>query len=361
MAVIEVEELLEPISEDAPCGEDPEFDAAFGEMERAAEAKPEQQYGDTIIPAEEADWKSVKRNALDVLGRSKDLRAATNLARALLHTDGFAGFRDCLELIVGYLERYWESIHPQLDPDDDNDPTMRVNTLMSLRDGASTLSFIKRTPLVQAPALGNFSLRDILIARGESAAADGEKPEMSTVEAAFMATEPQAILDLRDSVRETANHARKIEALVTEQVGAANTVSLDALIETCRDIERIVTEQLQRRGVGDDDEESAESSDGDDPSAGDETTATARATSRPNGEINTREDVIRTLDRLCAYYERHEPSSPLPLLLKRAKRLASMSFLEIIRDLTPEGLTQAESIGGLQSEEVDSNNADSYQ
>ena len=63
-------------------------------------------------------------------------------------------------------------------------------------------------------------------------------------------------------------------------------------------------------------------------------------------KTNTREDVIRALDKACRYYESHEPSSPVPLLLKRAKRLVAKDFMEILRDLAPEGVSQAEKISG---------------
>jgi type VI secretion system protein ImpA len=69
-----------------------------------------------------------------------------------------------------------------------------------------------------------------------------------------------------------------------------------------------------------------------------------------NGEIKSREDVVRILDRLCDYLNRHEPSSPVPLLLKGAKRLMSKSFIEVIRDLGPEGLAQIERISGTTDE-----------
>ena len=39
-------------------------------------------------------------------------------------------------------------------------------------------------------------------------------------------------------------------------------------------------------------------------------------------------------------------SSPLPLLIDRAKRLAPMPFLDILRDLAPDGLAQAQTIAG---------------
>jgi type VI secretion system protein ImpA len=66
-----------------------------------------------------------------------------------------------------------------------------------------------------------------------------------------------------------------------------------------------------------------------------------------SGEIRSAEDVVSALEKICQYYERHEPSSPVPLLLRRAQRLVSKSFLEIIRDLSPEAKKQIENIGGV--------------
>ena len=68
--------------------------------------------------------------------------------------------------------------------------------------------------------------------------------------------------------------------------------------------------------------------------------------SASSGEINSREDVIRILDRACQYYERHEPASPVPLLLRRARGLVHKDFLEIMRDLAPGGVQDVEKIKG---------------
>jgi len=66
------------------------------------------------------------------------------------------------------------------------------------------------------------------------------------------------------------------------------------------------------------------------------------------GDLRSRDDVVRLLDRVCDYYRRQEPSSPVPLLLERAKRLVPMDFLQIVRDLTPSGASEAELIAGVE-------------
>jgi type VI secretion system protein ImpA len=59
--------------------------------------------------------------------------------------------------------------------------------------------------------------------------------------------------------------------------------------------------------------------------------------------------VVHLLDQICDYYERVEPSSPLPLLLCRCKRLVSANFMDIIRDLAPGGVPQVETLRGKDS------------
>ena len=51
--------------------------------------------------------------------------------------------------------------------------------------------------------------------------------------------------------------------------------------------------------------------------------------------------MVRALDRICEFYARTGPSSPVPMLLQRARRLVDKSFLEVLRDLVPDGLNQA--------------------
>ena len=63
-------------------------------------------------------------------------------------------------------------------------------------------------------------------------------------------------------------------------------------------------------------------------------------------QIQTRDDVVRVLDLIIEYYERHEPSNPIPLLLNRCKRLVNASFLDVIQDLIPDALEKAKNLGG---------------
>ena len=65
-----------------------------------------------------------------------------------------------------------------------------------------------------------------------------------------------------------------------------------------------------------------------------------------NVDIRTREEALLMIDKLITYFERNEPTNPAPLLIKRARRLVSMSFVDIIKDMAPESLKQIETIAG---------------
>ncbi len=65
-----------------------------------------------------------------------------------------------------------------------------------------------------------------------------------------------------------------------------------------------------------------------------------------SGEIGSRADVVRVLDKICEYYERFEPASPVPMFMKRAKRLVTMSFVDVIKDLAPDAMARIEVFAG---------------
>lgn len=52
------------------------------------------------------------------------------------------------------------------------------------------------------------------------------------------------------------------------------------------------------------------------------------------------------LDILCQYLEKSEPTNPVQILLRRAQRMMQMGFLELLRDMAPDGLDQAEKVVG---------------
>jgi type VI secretion system protein ImpA len=336
MGSIDTDRLLEPLTPDSPCGPDLEYSGVM-ELERLAQGKPERQFGDALLPPEEPDWAAVGDMAADLAGQTKDLRVLLKLAQALIRTEGFGGFSDALALIRGTAERYWDCLYPPIDPDD-GDPTLRVNTLLGLCDPDLTLKPLREAPLVRSKNFGRVSMRDVAIAAGAlPPPTDREPPTATTIDGAFREADLEALRALADAIRSSSADLRATETLFTEQVGARAAIGLDPLRSLLREAEKIMTQQIARRG-GDTVEETgaAESEEGAEEGAG----------GGAVGAVRSREDVVRLLDRISEYYRAREPSSPVPLLLERAKRLAYMDFLAIVQDLAPAGLAEVQNIRG---------------
>jgi len=363
MAVFDVEKLLSPVSADLPCGENLEYDADYAAMEKAAEGKPEQQYGDKVIPGEEPEWREVRAKALELMGRTKDLRVGMYLARSATWTDGLAGMGDTVAVLAGLVERYWDSVHPLLDPDDGNDPTVRLNTIAALTDPSSMLRAVREATIVRSRGLGKFSYRDIQVAAGELPPPSGTaKVEQSAIEGAFGDCEAEELKGTAASVKQALQSTRAIEKSLGARVGPTMVPPLEAFTDLLNSMSRLLDQKLAARGISDEAPQAEEKETAPAAAAGAEDAeangqpASAAASGRSGGapqkltgEITSREDVIRALDKICDYYKRYEPSSPVPLFLNRAKRLASKSFLEILRDLTPDAVNQALALSGIDS------------
>lgn len=334
MPELDIESLLAPLAGDAPCGVNLEYDPAFQTLQEAASGKPERQYGSTIIAAEPPDWPAVREQALALAARTRDLRVAVWLARGAARVDGLAGAVQGLQLLRGLLERYWDTVHPLLDADDGNDPTARLNALSPLShdDGLADLRAAGLTR-----ARGAVTVRDIELAFGRVEALAGESAPteagVTPAVAAAQAQSPALVAAMAGGLEAALGIAKLLET----KLGAAQAPDLAPLTKLLRCVAL-----AGRRAQGG----PATEIDAAD-SAGAGAVAGANASPKSIGAIQSREDAIRALQRVSEWIERNEPSNPAPLLIQRAQRLMKKNFLEIIRDLVPEGLGQIEKLAGL--------------
>ncbi|MCR6478545.1 type VI secretion system protein TssA [Variovorax sp. ZS18.2.2] len=336
-----VEALLTPIGEASPCGDDLEYDADFTALTTSAQGKPEQQFGDTVIPAVEPEWRQVAEQSDALLRRSKDVRPAVLLLRASTRLQGITGFVAGLELLTGLLDRFWEGIHPKLDADDDNDPTMRLNALAPLGDESMVLKDLYDAQVGMAPGVGAIRVRDIAVANNALNAVGGE----ATYSPAQIQGGLEALHAERPELIQAAlgvpGLVEKLQALLVERTGRGDVIDLTPL--------RTIGRMLQKAcsaAIGLPDEAEAEGAGGDGSQAGGAPRAAAA-----RGEILSRQDALQTLDRVIRFLEQTEPGNPAPLLIDRAKKLIGVSFLEIMANLAPGALDTIETVTGKRSSE----------
>lgn len=336
----DIEALIAPLDGDAASGSDLEYDPDFLALEAAATPRDERVVGESVIAAEEPDWDKVETLALSLFERTRDLRVAAHLCAAWASRRGQAGWADGLALVHGLLERLWDSVHPQLDAEDDDDPTARVNAVLALADPGGVLRLFRTTPFVQSPRLGRFSLRDLRIATGNlKFSGEGEPPTVAEIEACCMDCPSEQLESSAGSVERAWRHARDIDAMLTDRLGAA-APDLKLLLGDLHELQKFLLPQWASRSGSVSGEDAAETG-GED--AGDGT-----GTPAASGRIAGSGDVLRRLDEVCEYYARHEPSSPVPLLLRRAQRLVGKDFLGLLEDLAPAGIDELQRVSGVQ-------------
>jgi type VI secretion system protein ImpA len=346
-AMVDTEILLQPTSESSPCGEALDYDIDFLELEIAARGRNEQQMGDAVSAGEEPDWRAVQTMALALCERSKDLRVGVLLARARLRNDSFAGFEEGLRLLAGYAERYWDTVHPMPEPDED--ATIRINALAALADPADLLGDVRRAPLARSASLGAVSLRDVQIAsRRLTPGVDTPAVTLGDIEARFLAAPPDQLSATAASLESCADAVDVMAKIMTERGPADLGNPLDALAETLREARTEVDAHIAApapKAVAD---AAAASEDGEASVAA--AVAPIRAVVA-SGEIRGRADIVMMLDRMCRWYAANEPASPVPDLLERAKRLVSQNFLALLLELAPAGADQFRTLAGIRDAE----------
>jgi type VI secretion system protein ImpA len=329
--MFDIQSLLQPVTADAPGGPNLEYTSEYAQLELAIQGKPEKRVGDAVVPAEPPDWPVVLAHAVALLERSKDLRVALHLVRALLETRSFAGLADGLSLVRELVENYWDIVHPQPDTEDPDDQTVRLNAMLALvqRD---VIQALRSAPLVRSRAFGIVTARE-LEGGGDKRVGTGLS---GSVEAAFQDVDADELTAAATAVERCYKELARLEIAAAERLGA-DALNFGPLKVILAQSDAALRSGLRaRKGSA---ETGVTSAGGD---------GAAPPSSR--GEVGSREDVVRALDRICAYYVRYEPSSPVPLLLERCKRLVAMSFLDIVKDMLPDGLSTVQTIAGKHNE-----------
>jgi type VI secretion system protein ImpA len=351
---MDLDALLASRDGDEPSGENLEYDFDFMQLQIAATPGQEKQAGSEILAAEDPDFRDVEARAIAVLERSHDLRGAVILAAAVLHTRGMIGFAEVMTYIRRCLDENWDTCHPQLDADDDDDPTMRINAVKGLAGADTVLSGLRRAALTQSRNFGRLTLRDMLIASGEIVLAEGQDSvDKATIAAAFVDTGDAANAATLSAIKSAQADAKAIEGIFGDRTPGYGP-DLDDLRRMLGQMARFVGEH-----AGSDAPAEAEDDDATSPAprggggGGRRAPAGGGGGGAMPGSIETADDARAALDKVIGYFQRYEPSSPVPIILERAKRLVGADFITIMKDMAPDGLGSVRMIGGLSEDDDD--------
>jgi len=338
-----VDDWFEPLPDaDAPCGADLEYDNTFLELSQAAQGKPETQFA----PAEPPNWREVQDISQSLFERTRDLRVAMHWARAKVQLEGLRALPDTLRLFVGLLDRFWDTLHPTPDPDD-GDAYARLNVLNLLAEVEGLVGDTRSALVIQNRSIGELRVRDIEVMLGKYPPRDGESP-MSRAQVEQMLS---AAIEQNPALATVASsalvHLKELSSLLNDKVGIERAPDVRPL----HNLISCVAQAMPAAGADEEAATEGEEAEGGESGGGGAKRAAGKGLS---GGVDSRADALKAIDMVCDYLERTEPTNPAQLLLRRARRLINKNFLQLMRELAPDALTEVARIMGVDPETIQS-------
>lgn len=339
---IDLEALLTPISAEAPAGADLRHDTSpqsvyYRMRDARAEARAAERIAETD-PKDEAAilprWRALRALAVKaLLENTKDLEVGAWLTEALVRTDGLPGFTAGARLLAGLAERFWDSdLYPT--PDEDGIVT-RVAPITGLNGsgGSGTLAqALNRLPLFERPGGEVLAFWQYKISRERKA---GAIP-FETVETEARSANRAALAGRRTAVRDAETAWKSLTDVMEAKAGADAPPSTNV-----RDLIAEIAEAVSRFAPPEEEDVVDDTANGP-PTPPDDTTDQPPG-GRPAGggaAAASRDDMLRELSRIAAWFRKTEPHSPLAYTLDEAVRRGRMGWPELLAELVSDASTR---------------------
>ncbi len=337
VATLDLELLLTPITADNPCGESLRLDPVRDELSQLRKSRK-----DPIDASKDKQpkWGTVIEVATEVLAtRSKDLLIAGWLVEALVRDSGFAGFRDGLRLIHGFVDRFWDGLHPLPDGQDLSNRAAPFDWLTSSDGGARMPAALREIPLARSSDETKLNwifwhLRRVA-PRGKDEkedsfkrrSAEGEQKRQlfdAAVDAAPIPFYQTLLVDMDACLAEI-----NALAVVLDQRLGEQSPSWEELRNSIGEIRVFVYGVLKRRGGLLEDAVTLQTEE-------EELAVTINpvgGSAANTGPIRSRNEAIARMEEAARFFSQSEPHSPVAYLVRRAVRWAGMPFEEVLGEL----------------------------
>lgn len=320
--MLDIAQLLVPISVAQSCGEDLSFST---EVDTIAHARrhddPALDQGEWVEALKEADWPYVARHCEKLIrSRSKDLRLAVWLAEAHAKTRHFRGLGDGYALLAGLCERFWDELYPAAEA---GDHEQRIGNLFWLLTRSPQL--VKEIPLTEDGAV---SLADFDAARQRAASAQGTDewgnrpapvgPTVEELDARRRRNADAFNAMLLADAQYCLQALRAFEEAVDRRLGGDGPsfmAARDALQHAVDFIGLLARPTVPAAPAAADDAASAQ----------------PLLKARADGTVASRQQAIDQLHKVAEYFRRSEPHSPVAYLADKAAAWAAMPLHQWLR------------------------------
>lgn len=342
--IIDIDSLLEPISDDSPAGSNLREETSptapyylIKDARNSARAAERNNMFDSHNSEAAENWRKISQLAPDILKtQAKDLEIACWYTEALVRQHGFAGLRDGFKLIHGLIEQHWENLFPM--PDEDGIET-RVSCLTGLNgEGAEgvLIAPIRDVLITEGDDPGPFNYwryqQALDVQKISDEAARSEKAAklgftLDDVENAVAESSESFYVELRDDVQACKTEFSAISQLLDQHCGSQDappTSNINHVLQDCLSaINFLGKHKFPVEATAD---ESSEASSG----------STTAAPQKKTGPVQNREDAFRQLAEISDFFRKTEPHSPISYILQKAVKWGNMSLAELMQELIPD-------------------------
>lgn len=351
---------------------DPRFHAVERLMEPAARSFRLESIKSGGTGSVNIDWSDILSQAADLAPSGRDIRLLVIVARALANAESFDGMQQGLGLLTATVEQYWDTVHPVLREaaSPREAATRRINALFQLENNDNgLLCDLEFTTLLSPRGIGPITVGDLCAGGLSRSQAQAEMPsglgdkEMAELVArhdarvnrvttacrAQAAERPEELAALVQSIEAARTALAALEAALTARVGengvGVKFKELDKMLG--RALAPLAAALSQATSGAPASEVTAMA----EPTASVPTTNGAHpppaAAGGIPGAVNSRRDVERCLDMIIDFYERTEPSSPIPHLARRMRKMVPMNFLQLMEEIAPSGMKEFKNVAGV--------------
>lgn len=334
---LQLPDWLMPLPETDPCGPNPEYDTEYAVLISSVIPKGDAQYGDFIGTTESPNWAEVERDCRRLLLRSRDISLVILFLRCRTRQAQAEGLREGLLLLVALLERYPEQLHPRLNIDGEFDPAVRANALAALTDPEGLLADIREIVISKNSAM-RLQVKDV--ERAQAVPRGRDALPLQAVDQQLTDLRRQQNINLA-ALSEAGDLVEKMHNLMMDDLGdVVPDLSSLKMLMTFFNVRhaKAATTTLKKSENSQDDPvvkatpplpvSSAKSSMME-PAMSDTQAIPAQSghqTSDPQAE---RQAALLLIQQSRSWFELHEPSSPVVILLCQAEKMVGKRYMEL--------------------------------
>ncbi|WP_446904371.1 type VI secretion system protein TssA [Burkholderia sp. YIM B11467] len=337
---------LAPVSDDAPCGPDLEYDHDFVVLFSRVAPKQDVQYGAFVGVPDPLNWSEIERDCRRLMMRTKDLRVAVLYTRCRTCLGGVTGLADGIALLAAWVQAFPDDIHPQTSADSDHDAAleMRMNALQALSDPDGLLADVREIVLMKS-TVTRLQVRDVERAFAHPRPADALSPDSVVQQLQDLRMlQPATIEGIDDTIADLAtinawcnDHLESFQPDLSTLARLLDRLGSPTHADSAEPPDTIPAPTAMADTSSQDDTV-APTAPAHPVSASDPDCAPPLMNSVPSD----RDSALATIRAARTWFENHEPSSPIPVLLKRAEQFVGKRYAEVVKAIPAELLVQWE-------------------